>query len=404
MKLSRIVVLAHVASAWIDDATLKQRSMSRRAVAPGRYVVNLDAAPKDRWNFLKGKEFANFKADLLNYLDSNVPKWTVPVLAGIAKSLESTFYPDYAAEMRGIAAALNLSVGEVVLINLIYQVEGIHNSNCTESNTTGPCLPPAHRPRRAGPGLCTGVVAAVSGSGSEVWHGRNMDWNLDAALLKYVMQVDYKRSNSTVLTGLQIVGMVGTLHGLRQGGFAAQMNARDKGGNALANLLDQIATGAKEPSHVMRKALEEEPNFSSAEARLSRERLANPVYYIMSGSERHQGTILTRDRRGPVDSWHLYEHSAKHTNVTNAQPDWLRLQTNYDHWEAAPSWDDRRTPGVANVQRLCKEKVDSNCMLQVMTTWPTKNHHTDITSIMCPKTGYFSSTLWMEPSKPVIMV
>jgi hypothetical protein len=39
------------------------------------------------------------------------------------------------------AKDLNVSVGTVVIVNLIYVVEHIAN-NCSESNTTGPCPPP----------------------------------------------------------------------------------------------------------------------------------------------------------------------------------------------------------------------------------------------------------------------
>ena len=33
-------------------------------------------------------------------------------------------------------------------------------------------------------------------------------------------------------------------------------------------------------------------------------------------------------------------------------------------------------------------------MMAVMTTWPVKNHHTDITSVMCAKTGQMKTLLW----------
>mmetsp|Transcript_11363 Transcript_11363/g.36002 ORF Transcript_11363/g.36002 Transcript_11363/m.36002 type:complete len:231 (-) Transcript_11363:369-1061(-) len=121
---------------------------------------------------------------------------------------------------------------------------------------------------------------------------------------------------------------------------------------------------------------------------------ANQAYFIMAGANHGEGAVLTRGRTNLIDAWHLYETPAKDTKGINKQPDWFRLQTNYDHWTPAPSYDDRRTPGVTHGSQFCKSGVDMDCVLKVMTTWPTKNFHTDITSVMCPKTGYISTTVW----------
>merc|ERR1712014_543159 len=128
------------------------------------------------------------------------------------------------------------------------------------------------------------------------------------------------------------------------------------------------------------------------------ERLANPVYFVVAGGEHTKGAILSRDPKGLVDAWHLYETPAKDTQKINIQPDWFRLQTNYDHWDAVPSYDDRRSPGVAHMEQECNGTAGQACLWKVITAWPTKNHHTDVTSIMCPKTGYFDVSVWMDPN------
>jgi hypothetical protein len=311
-----------------------------------------------------------------------------PLVTKIASTLHSTFYPDYAEEMEGIAEGLGMDMGEVVLVNLIYQLEGI-GTGCAIKNTTGPCPP------KNGPALCTGFVANGQGDADPVWQGRNLDWNLDAKLLKYVMQVDFQKNNVTLFTGVQVAGMVGILHGVKKDAFSVQLNARDDGGNVLANLFEQILLGGKEPTHHMRKAFEQAADFKAAEAYLSQGHLANQCYYIMAGAKHGDGAILTRGRTSIVDSWHLNEAPAKDTKGINKQPDWFRLQTNYDHWTEVPSYDDRRTPGVANVAAFCGKEVSEDCVLKVMTTWPTKNFHTDVTSVICPKTGYLSTTVWL---------
>jgi hypothetical protein len=385
-------------ASWVQDEALHSRAAQKVGMPPKKLVVDLDEAPEKRWAFIaKDPVFANYKTDFTAYLSKFIPKAAIPVVASIVKNLRVSFYKDYADEMEGLATALGVSLGDVVAANLIYQLEDI-GVTCDKRNTTGPC-PPS---KSSSPGLCTGVVVD---DGKQVFEGRNLDWNLDASLLKYVMQVEYRRQNRTVFIGAQVAGQVGVLHGLTQsGGFSAQINARNTGGNVLANLAT-LLTGAKTPTHVLRRALEMEDSFESGVKFLSSERLANPVYYIVAGAGHGEGAILTRERKDLVDAWHLYETPSKDTKKVNIQPDWLRLQTNYDHWQAVPSYDDRRTPGVANVKQGCGsgDAVNQDCVWKAITTWPTFNHHTDISAVMCPGTGYFNMTVWQDTASLMVI-
>mmetsp|Transcript_12807 Transcript_12807/g.30659 ORF Transcript_12807/g.30659 Transcript_12807/m.30659 type:complete len:401 (+) Transcript_12807:50-1252(+) len=377
---------------WTSDAGLKAQVAARAPVKPIKISLDLDQAPADRWKVLQGdSRFATYKQDMTNYIGTYIPKALLPLVADIVSGLRKAFYADYAAEMEGLATALGVSVGDIVIANLIYQLENI-GVTCDQRNVTGPCPP------KTGPGMCTGVI--VNGREDredEIWQGRNLDWNLDATLLKYVLQVDYTKANQTLFTAVQIAGEVGILHGMRKGAFSVQLDARDEGGSVVTNLLELIAKGAKTPTHVMRKALETAATFDAGIDALSGTEMANPAYFIVAGAAKGEGAILSMDRKAAADTWHLYEQSAKDTKHVNPQQDWFRLQTNYDHWTAAPSYDDRRTPGVAHVGEFCGEGVvDQACVTKVMTTWPTQNHHTDVTSIMCPRTGYFDVTVWIN--------
>lgn len=396
MLLVPLILFAVCAESYLHDEALRSHASRKLGTSPRRVVVDLDKPPQERWAFLaKDPFFANWKNDFLAYVGKSVPKAAVPLIAKLATSLRHSFYDDYAMEMVGIAKALDVDIGEIVAANLIYQLEGI-SEKCEDSNMTGPCPP-----KQNSPGLCTGIVAD---DGARVWEARNLDWNLDASLLKYVMQVDYRQKNQTRFTAVQIIGQIGVLHGLSQvAGFSGQLNARDKGGNVLENLAE-IALGAKTPTHVLRRALEQTASFNAAFGFLSSEGLANPCYFIMAGSAAGEGAIVTRERKGLVDAWHLHEAPAKDTKSINLQPGWFRLQTNFDHWEPAPSYDDRRTPGVNNMVRECNGTVGESCLKDVITTWPTKNHHTDVTSIMCPETGFFETIVWVDPASMSIVV
>ena len=58
------------------------------------------------------------------------------------------------------------------------------------------------------------------------------------------------------------------------------------------------------------------------------------------------------------------------------------LQTNYDHWEPAPSYDDRRDPGNKRMEALGQAGVTGKAVYGVLLQWPTFNHHTDFTAII----------------------
>jgi len=219
-------------------------------------------------------------------------------------------------------------------------------------------------------------------------------------LLKYILQVEYKKGGVTVFTGVQAAGMAGILHGMRKGSTSVQLNARDHGGSPFVNILEELVRGAKTPTHAMRKALETTSDFTATKNILVSERLANPAYYVMGGTEHSQGAIVARDRESVADVWQLNETSSKDKAGINPQPGWFRFQTNYDHWKKAPSYDDRRTPGVAYTKDFCGGRVDEKCVWKVMTTWPVLNPHTDVTSVMCASTGFIETVVWM-PSAAV---
>merc|ERR1719329_1313483 len=117
------------------------------------------------------------------------------------------FFAAYGGEMKGYATALNITTGDVVMINLVYQLERI-GLQCDSWNNTGPVNPAlcdrdengnlhfADDEGEDGPGQCTSFVAATPGG--KIYHGRNLDWNLEDSLKQFVINVEYTRSSKAV--------------------------------------------------------------------------------------------------------------------------------------------------------------------------------------------------------------
>jgi hypothetical protein len=196
------------AQRWLDSAANKLRAEEKTPRPPKEYIVNLDLPQTDRWTEI-GLEYADRSFLLVEYLRRNLPRGWLKPIEKIAGQL-LPFFRDYGEEMEGYAKALGITVGDVVSINLIYQLERLglscdswnntgpslacelpRNQDDDSSNTTilqnyGPFQPIADGDEEAeylremklidSPGPCTSFV--ISDPDNKIWHGRNLDWNL----------------------------------------------------------------------------------------------------------------------------------------------------------------------------------------------------------------------------------
>ena len=258
-------------------------------------------------------------------------------------------------------------------------------------NNTGPtgqCKPPPGSDgvvwldSDGGPGACTSVVA--EDEKRQIYHGRNLDWNLPPQIRPFILDVEFQRGGKTQFIGTTLLGYTGLVAGMKLGAFTYSNDARCQGGKLLDNIATMLLTGAQTPGQHARRVFEQADSFERAITLFSQGDLVDEVYYIVGGVRPGEGAIVTRDRLNTADIWRLNGSS------------WFRLQTNYDHWEAPPSSDDRRTPGDAHMLRLGQAGVGVKGLMGVLTTWPTFNHHTDFTSVMSAKDGTWDSNTWLD--------
>lgn len=261
------------------------------------------------------------------------------------------------------------------------------------------------------PGLCTSVVAQdLSG---QIHHGRNLDWNIPVAIRKMLVDVDFIRSGVPLYTGTTAVGFLGVFNGMRRAttnsslrgdtlrsGYSISIDARKKGGKLLENLLEALFHhGTMTPAQHLRKTLETATTFDEALHGVSTGTLVDDVYYIVGGSNANEGAIVARDRNSVADTWKLDARGDRTADTTTpSDPDgWFRLETNYDRLQPVPKADDRRTPGVAHMRTLGQGGVAAQKpagLWSVITQWPTFNHHTDYSAVMCAATGTYQSFWW----------
>jgi len=381
MILIVYLILANVlgGTSWINNKILQEKNAERRPVKVKEYVMNLDLPANERWNDIAA-DFKDKTQDMVNYLTQFIPTWTIPIVEDIGHSIEKFFPEEYVDEMKGFAKATGIDEGMVVILNMAYQLSSL-GQNCSTDNTTGPGCDDD-----GPPGLCTSTV--FNGMDDKIYLARNLDWNFPDTLLDCVINVDYQAKNNTVYKGTTLAGFVGIMNGVRPGGYAVSMNARNHGGNILPNFFELLAVGARTPTQNLRHTLATEQSYDAAVSKLKADRLANDVYYIVGGTKKDEGVVISRGRNMDVDAW------AVNSSEVNG---WYRLQTNYDHWEPVPDSDNRRDPGNENMQKVGQKHANlTSIWSDVLTIWPTYNPHTDWTSLLCPETGQLDTFTWRD--------
>lgn len=204
-------------------------------------------------------------------------------------------------------------------------------------------------------------------------------WGL---LSNMVANVEFYKGGKLIFTADTVVGSVFVLTGIRPGAFAVNVDTRTAK-HFYDDLISVMIDNAIPTCWLLRKTLEEETNYSSALARLKRERISAPVYYILSGVGPNEGAVIEREVNGVHAFYELDEHN------------WFIIQTNYDRDYPDPLHDPRRIP----VEKRMRERGNQNFKEQTlldefMFVWPTFNIATIMTAIMVPAQSYHNVTIW----------
>uniref|UniRef100_A0A8C7YYK3 Acid ceramidase n=1 Tax=Oryzias sinensis TaxID=183150 RepID=A0A8C7YYK3_9TELE len=289
------------------------------------YTVDLDLPPSKRWAPL----IAERKNDLVSMIqaikdmaNAFVPSGRLIELVDIALPLMADTLPSpFSEEIKGIADASGVPLGEVVLFNIFYEVFTV----------------------------CTSVVA--EDSKGNLLHGRNLDfglflgwdvknksWTISEKLKPLVVNLDFKKNNQTVFKSTNFAGYVGMLTGIKPHMFTLTMNERFSLDGGYIGILEWIL-GQRDGmwmSFLTRTVLEKANSYEEAKKLLAETKLLAPAYFILGGNQTGQGCIITRSRTLSID---VLEIDPKLDR-------WYVLETNYDHWKEPFFLDDRRTPAM----------------------------------------------------------
>ncbi|KAE9547755.1 hypothetical protein FO519_009036, partial [Halicephalobus sp. NKZ332] len=325
------------------------------------FNIDLDESPLTRWNTvgqIYGKK-----------MESTVQ--TVKTMAGIILDgllwdvliqLMNTAYPQipqpYRDELKGMADASGVSIEELTLLNLFYEI------------SKG----------------CTSIVA--EDSNGIIYHARNQDfgtffiwegpenhqWAQTEGLRDLLINVNFIKGGKVLFKGVTFAGHLGILTGLKPNAFTLSTNAR--AGSTLNNLINFFINGPMGKQFLIyadREVLESANSYSEAMDYLQNVPLFAYGYFIVGGASSGEGAIITRNPNGT-------DHVQ---TLDRTKPGgWYVLQTNYDWDKEVLYLDDRRGPGHTCMNKLTQNKVGLAGLFQVLSSKPNLNKATVYTSVM----------------------
>jgi acid ceramidase len=333
------------------------------------YVVNLDLAPELRWKEITTK-YAKPLTELIAYIKKFVLEFS-PKFQSLINLIDNDLGPiadtlptPYGAEIKGIAAAVGLPIGDVVFYNIFYEIFT----------------------------LCTSIVA--QNEKGDIFHARNLDfglflgwdlpndtWIISELLRPMIVNVNFTRNNTVMYKSISFVGFVGLITAIKPGVMSYSMNERYGINGGYIGLFEwflDINRNQAWTTLVARDVFETNGmDFEKAVQVLAGTPLLAPCYYIMAGPKPNQGAVITRDRKGAADVWRM--------GVNNTY--WFLVETNYDHWKAPLFIDDRVTPANKCMNQTGQQGFSFSAMFNVLSTKPVLNKLTVYTALMELKTG-----------------
>ena len=333
-----------------------------------KFVVNLDDPPRLRWKnvMLGNKEGA---LSTMSYLFKSLPDGLHAEVDALMVDAEARF-PEWAKEeMLGVADVLNVTFGDVALVNLFFEITP----------------------------FCTSIVSQ-SASG-RVYHGRNMDFGLAMPTLSenlrdIAVDVEFRKAGETAFVVTTFAGYVGAATGMRPGAFSITANEREMTGplpipnifKSVLNLMYALVTTEAYPvTWAVREVLQDETmSYADAISELSARKFATQMYLTIGGTGVDEGTVLTRGRNELLDVWRM--------NATAGE--WFLVQTNYDHWLVMPPWDNRKKPAEKAMVNVSAQEISPRAMYErVLSLDPVLNELTVYSTVMSCSEGTYESFL-----------
>eukprot|EP01111_Echinosteliopsis_oligospora_P006314 TRINITY_DN20397_c0_g1_i1.p1 TRINITY_DN20397_c0_g1~~TRINITY_DN20397_c0_g1_i1.p1 ORF type:complete len:459 (-),score=104.22 TRINITY_DN20397_c0_g1_i1:23-1399(-) len=317
-----------------------------------RYAIDLDSPVKERW-FHIIEEFKDQFVSVSEQIDKifsedlALSPFIEKLISGFMAGVTHMGVVYYGKELKGISKYTGISLGKLVLMQLVYEA-----SAC-----------------------CTSIVTTSSG-GVPV-HIRTMDWDFKF-LGPLTVELDFYRGGERLYSATSWVGYVGILTGMRPNGYSVSVNFRNTSSSYLQNLKQAIVRGWP-IGFLVRACFEIKQTYEAAVEALANSHVIAPCYFTICGTHNSQtiGTLLTRRRTSEEQRLTVRENGPI-------------IQTNIDHWSNNPEedilWSIARRALATRLLSSIPE-INEQSLWELVNRHPIRNEETIYATFMCPEIG-----------------
>lgn len=360
MKFQLLLVLFSIliAVTWtkIEEPCRKNEYPPEESSRLQSFIVNLNLAPEDRWTAIVEPRKEQL-AELIDVIKEIIPEKVINVVDMALASIIDRLPEPYSGEIKGIATATGLPLGEAVLYNIFYEIFSACTSIVGEDEDGK-----LYHARNLDFGLLMG------------WDNKNNTWAITERLRRLMINVEYQINGKTVYKAVHFAGYIGILTAVKQNMFTLTMNERfslDGGYIGIVEWVLGISKG-KWMGFLTRDVMLNATSYSEAKSQLSNTEMLAPAYFILGGTKSGEACIITRSREATLDTWEMDKKNGM----------WYLLETNYDHWKTPLFIDDRRTPGMRCMNETTQKGMGFKGLFNVLSTRPNLNKLTTYTALM----------------------
>ncbi|KAK7789990.1 hypothetical protein R5R35_009202 [Gryllus longicercus] len=332
------------------------------------YKVDLMKDPMHRWDeVIKDKKFAMLQLlqGIRNNTDQLFGTSVFHLVDQYLPLLTDTLPEPYKQELQGVSHSANMSLGDITLFNVFYEFFSLCTSILAQDENRN-----IHHARNLDFGLFLG------------WDPATKNWLTTEHLKPLVIKVVFVKGKTKIFEAINFAGYIGILTGVKKGAFSLSVDERFRLNGGYIGLAEWILGHHSQQwmGLLTRQVMEQADSYLQAQKMLAKPPLVAPVYFILGSSQPGEGCIITRDRN-------------KFDILTLSQTgSWFLVQTNYDHWEQPPFYDNRRMPAQTCLKYYGQKQLVSG-LYNVLSTRPVLNKLTIYTALLDIKTGSIKSWL-----------
>jgi hypothetical protein len=314
------------------------------------FTIDLDKEPENRWEeviwYYKDEILKILKQSEIILCNGNDSLyWGASKFLSLLANIGFVYYYE---ELKGIAKILNVTIGEVIMLQLAYEFN-----------------------------ICCTSILKKKDDG--VYHFRTMEWNISESK-PVTINVNFVRNGKIVFGATTWAGYIGILTGMKPNQFGISVNYRNSNESYLNNVYHALKS-AWPVSFLVRHVLTNCDDYEEAKFVLEEAEIISPTYFILSG--KNDGCLITRNRINRMKPLNLVNHNEI-------------VQTNIDHWSNDPRENiensiERREYAYEWINDL---DIDMDDLWDLMNQEPILVKNTIYATGMCVAYNYYESKLY----------